>query len=72
MGLGQGKPAAELLADWLTVAEGAATAPVLREAAEAAGVEMPVTEAVCALLEGAPVDQVVRSLLARPLRGETV
>jgi glycerol-3-phosphate dehydrogenase (NAD(P)+) len=72
VGLGQGKPAAELLADRRTVAEGAATAPVLREAAEAAGVEMPVTEAVCALLEGAPVDQVVRSLLARPLRGETV
>jgi glycerol-3-phosphate dehydrogenase (NAD(P)+) len=72
VGLGQGKPAAELLADRRTVAEGAATAPVLREAAEAAGVEMPVTAAVCALLEGAPVDQVVRSLLARPLRGETV
>jgi glycerol-3-phosphate dehydrogenase (NAD(P)+) len=72
VGLGQGKRAAELLADRRTVAEGAATAPVLREAAEAAGVEMPVTEAVCALLEGAPVDQVVRSLLARPLRGETV
>jgi glycerol-3-phosphate dehydrogenase (NAD(P)+) len=70
VGLGQGKPAAELLADRRTVAEGAATAPVLRDAAEAAGVEMPVTAAVCALLEGAPVDQVVRSLLARPLRGE--
>ncbi|ODP39081.1 NAD(P)H-dependent glycerol-3-phosphate dehydrogenase [Sphingomonas turrisvirgatae] len=72
VGLGQGRPAAELLADRRTVAEGAATAPVLREAAAAAGVEMPVTAAVCALLEGAPVDAVVRSLLARPLRGEAV
>lgn len=71
VGLGQGKAAAELLADRRTVAEGAATAPVLREAARAAGVEMPVTEAVCALLEGTPVRTVVDALLARPTRGET-
>jgi glycerol-3-phosphate dehydrogenase (NAD(P)+) len=72
VGLGQGKAAADLLADRRTVAEGAATAPVLREAARAAGVEMPVTEAVCALLEGTPVRTVVDALLARPPRGETV
>jgi glycerol-3-phosphate dehydrogenase (NAD(P)+) len=71
VGLGEGKAAAELLADRRTVAEGAATAPVLREAARAAGVEMPVTEAVCALLEGTPVRTVVDALLARPPRGET-
>ena len=71
VGLGQGKAASELLADRRTVAEGAATAPVLREAARAAGVEMPVTEAVCALLEGTPVRAVVDALLARPPRGET-
>ncbi|OYX52643.1 MAG: glycerol-3-phosphate dehydrogenase [Sphingomonas sp. 32-66-10] len=71
LGLGQGKAAAELLADRRTVAEGAATAPVLREAARAAGVDMPVTEAVCALLEGTPVRTVVDALLARPPRGET-
>ncbi len=70
VGLGQGEAAAELLADRRTVAEGAATAPVLREAARAAGVEMPVTEAVCALLEGTPVRAVVDALLARPTRGE--
>ncbi len=70
VGLGQGKAASELLADRRTVAEGAATAPVLREAARAAGVEMPVTEAVCALLEGTPVRTVVDALLARPTRGE--
>ncbi|MEG3181634.1 NAD(P)H-dependent glycerol-3-phosphate dehydrogenase [Sphingomonas sp. LT1P40] len=70
VGLGQGKAAADLLADRRTVAEGAATAPVLREAAIAAGVDMPVTEAVCALLEGAPVRDIVQSLLARPLREE--
>lgn len=72
VGLGQGKSAAELLADRRTVAEGAATAPVLREAAKAAGVDMPVTQAVCALLEGTPVGAVVDALLSRPLREEHV
>ncbi|WP_271299932.1 NAD(P)H-dependent glycerol-3-phosphate dehydrogenase [Sphingomonas sp. CV7422] len=70
VGLGQGRAAAELLADRRTVAEGAFTAPVLREAALAAAVDMPVTQAVCRLLEGAPVDAVVGALLARPLRQE--
>ncbi|WP_343518178.1 NAD(P)H-dependent glycerol-3-phosphate dehydrogenase [Sphingomonas sp.] len=72
VGLGQGRSAAELLADRRTVAEGAATAPVLREAAEAAGVDMPVTQAVCALLEGTPVAKVVDALLSRPLREEHI
>jgi glycerol-3-phosphate dehydrogenase (NAD(P)+) len=70
VGLGQGKSAAELLADRKTVAEGAATAPVLREAAARAGVDMPVAEAVCALLAGTDVRAVVEALLARPLREE--
>ncbi|MFA6124836.1 MAG: NAD(P)H-dependent glycerol-3-phosphate dehydrogenase [Sphingomonas sp.] len=70
VGLGQGKRAADLLADRLTVAEGAFTAPVLRDAAAAAGVDMPVVEAVCALLDGRDVDAVVGALLARPLRPE--
>ncbi|WP_404373627.1 NAD(P)H-dependent glycerol-3-phosphate dehydrogenase [Sphingomonas sp. MMS24-J45] len=70
MGLGQGKRAADLLADRLTVAEGAFTAPVLREAASAAGVAMPVVEAVCDLLEGRDVHAVIDALLARPLTRE--
>jgi glycerol-3-phosphate dehydrogenase (NAD(P)+) len=70
-GLGEGQSASALLANRRTVAEGAFTAPVLRDAARAAGVEMPVVEAVCALLDGsAPVAQVVEALLARPLRPE--
>ncbi|KQS05100.1 glycerol-3-phosphate dehydrogenase [Sphingomonas sp. Leaf357] len=68
--LGQGRAAAELMADRRTVAEGAFTAPVLREAAREAGVDMPVSEAVCALLEGANVRDVVGALLARPLTRE--
>ena len=72
VGLGQGRSAAELMADRRTVAEGAFTAPVLREAAVAAGVDMPVTEAVNALLEGADVRAVVEALHSRPLRAEAV
>ncbi|WP_340267561.1 NAD(P)H-dependent glycerol-3-phosphate dehydrogenase [Sphingobium mellinum] len=70
-GLGEGQAAADLLANRRTVAEGAFTAPVLRAAARAAKVEMPVVEAVCALLEEAvPLAQVIDALLARPLRPE--
>ncbi|MGC4251297.1 MAG: NAD(P)H-dependent glycerol-3-phosphate dehydrogenase [Sphingobium sp.] len=70
-GLGEGQPAAALLANRRTVAEGAFTAPVLREAARASSVEMPVVEAVCALLEdAAPLPQVIDALLARPIRAE--
>ncbi|MET3724855.1 NAD(P)H-dependent glycerol-3-phosphate dehydrogenase [Sphingomonas trueperi] len=72
VGLGQGRSAAELLSDRKTVAEGAFTAPVLREAAAEAAVEMPVTLAVNALLEGAPVVEVIDALLSRPLRAEAV
>ncbi|MFA5963828.1 MAG: NAD(P)H-dependent glycerol-3-phosphate dehydrogenase [Sphingomonas sp.] len=70
VGLGQGRAARDLLADRRTVAEGAFTAPVLREAAQAAGIDMPVTEAVCALLDGADVRDVVGALLSRPLARE--
>lgn len=70
VGLGQGRSAAELMADRKTVAEGAFTAPVLKQAAADARVDMPVCEAVCALLSGTPVAQVIETLLARPLREE--
>ncbi len=70
-GLGEERSAADLLAEGRTVAEGAFTAPVLQNAARAAGVEMPVVDAVCDLLSGAAnVDQIVGQLLARPLRSE--
>ncbi|MEJ7925919.1 NAD(P)H-dependent glycerol-3-phosphate dehydrogenase [Sphingobium sp. AN641] len=70
-GLGEGQSAADLLANRHTVAEGAFTAPVLRDAARDAGVEMPVVEAVCALLEDrAPIATIIDALLSRPLRPE--
>jgi glycerol-3-phosphate dehydrogenase (NAD(P)+) len=72
-GIGEGARPADLLADRKTVAEGAFTAPVLKRAAEALGVDMPIVAAVCALLaEEASVDEAVGRLLARPLRAEGV
>ncbi len=72
-GIGEGRSAAELLSDRRTVAEGAFTAPVLRRVADAAGVEMPIVAAVCALLDGsASAKDVVGGLLARPLKSEGI
>lgn len=71
-GLGQGKPATEMLADRRTVAEGAFTAPVLLQSAQQLGVEMPIVTAVCALLDGSfNVAEVTAALLARPLKAES-
>jgi glycerol-3-phosphate dehydrogenase (NAD(P)+) len=70
-GIGAGARAAELLSERRTVAEGAATAPVLAEAAAKLDVDMPIVEAVCALLKGEDsVDHVIGRLLTRPLRIE--
>jgi glycerol-3-phosphate dehydrogenase (NAD(P)+) len=71
LGIGQGRPAAELLADRRTVAEGAFTAPVLHRLAEQRGVDMPIVAAVVALLEGREsVDDVLERLMTRPPRPE--
>ena len=53
------------------LAEGAFTAAALVDLARAKAVEMPVAEAVAAIVSGgASVDAVIAALLARPLRGE--
>ncbi|MFZ4689376.1 MAG: NAD(P)H-dependent glycerol-3-phosphate dehydrogenase [Polymorphobacter sp.] len=70
LGIGRGAAAADLLAGARTVAEGAATTPVLVAAARAAGVDMPIAAAVAALLEGAPLAETVAGLLGRPLKAE--
>jgi glycerol-3-phosphate dehydrogenase (NAD(P)+) len=71
MALGEGQSAAQALAGKLSVAEGAATAPVLVEAAQAIGVEMPISAAVADLLAGrSTVGEVVMRLLSRPLTTE--
>jgi len=69
--LGEGKSAAEALSGKISVAEGAATAPVLAGIARREGIDMPIVEAVASLLAGdAPASAVVSGLLSRPLRAE--
>jgi len=72
-GIGEGRSAAELLADRMTVAEGAFTAPVLARLARDKGIDMPIVEAVDALIGGrAGVDEVLGALLSRPSRSEAI
>lgn len=72
-GIGQGHSASELLTDRKTVAEGAFTAPVLARLARENGIDMPIVDAVDALIAGrANVDQVLDALLTRPPRAEGV
>ncbi|HLQ91064.1 MAG TPA: NAD(P)H-dependent glycerol-3-phosphate dehydrogenase [Xanthobacteraceae bacterium] len=53
------------------LAEGAATAPVLVEMAQSKGVEMPIAEAVAAILAGrASIAEAIENLLTRPFRAE--
>jgi glycerol-3-phosphate dehydrogenase (NAD(P)+) len=69
--LGEGMSAADALSGKNSVAEGAATAPVLADLARRDAIDMPIVEAVCRLLAGdAPASAVVADLLARPLRAE--
>ena len=73
LGLGQGRPAAELMADRKTVAEGAFTAPVLKRLADSKGIDMPIVGAVDALLSAAAsVEAVLEALLSRPPRAEAI
>lgn len=65
--LGQGSA----IAATRSIAEGAATAPILAVAAAARGVEMPIVAAVADLVAGtASVEAVIDRLLSRPLRDE--
>jgi glycerol-3-phosphate dehydrogenase (NAD(P)+) len=71
LALGGGQTLEEALAGKLSVAEGVASAPAVRELARRLGVETPICEAVAAILAGeAGVDDAIRGLLARPLREE--
>ena len=71
-GIGEGRAAAELMADRRTVAEGAFTAPVLARLAEQEKIDMPIVAAVAALLDGRmKVEQALEQLLSRPPRPES-
>jgi glycerol-3-phosphate dehydrogenase (NAD(P)+) len=47
------------------VVEGLTTAPVLRDLAHRLEIELPITEGVCAVLEGAPLTELVSNLMSR-------
>ena len=73
LGIGQGRSAAELMANSKTVAEGAFTAPVLARLARDKSIDMPIVDAVDALITGrANVDQALDALLTRPPRAEGI
>lgn len=71
LALGGGQSLEEALAGKLTVAEGVASAPAVRQLARKLGVETPICEAVAAILAGeVDVDTAIRGLLSRPLKDE--
>jgi glycerol-3-phosphate dehydrogenase (NAD(P)+) len=47
------------------VVEGLTTAPVLRDLSHRLGIELPITEGVCAVLEGTPLAELVVQLMRR-------
>jgi glycerol-3-phosphate dehydrogenase (NAD(P)+) len=71
MALGQGRTVAQALAGKLSVAEGVASAPAVRDLAAKLGVEMPICQAVAGVLaDEHTVDAAIMGLLSRPLKSE--
>jgi glycerol-3-phosphate dehydrogenase (NAD(P)+) len=71
LALGRGVPLAQAIAELGHVAEGVWSAPAILARARAAGIEMPITETVCAVLDGQlSVQAAVGQLLARDPRAE--
>ena len=69
--LGEGRRAAEILAERRAVTEGVATAPAMVQLALRAGVEMPICSAVDDILaERVSVEQAMAALMSRPYKGE--
>ncbi|THD74456.1 MAG: NAD(P)-dependent glycerol-3-phosphate dehydrogenase [Phenylobacterium sp.] len=72
LALGRGETLDQALAGKLSVAEGVASAPAVRQLARKLGVEVPICEATAAILAGeASVDAAIMGLLSRPLREES-
>jgi glycerol-3-phosphate dehydrogenase (NAD(P)+) len=71
LALGSGQTLEEALSGKLTVAEGVASAPAVRDLARKYGVEMPICEAVAGVLAGEhTVEAAIMGLLSRPLKSE--
>jgi glycerol-3-phosphate dehydrogenase (NAD(P)+) len=77
---GRNRHAGELIAQGATpdeaaaqigqVVEGLTTAPVLRDLARRLGIELPITEGVCSVLEGKSLAELVAGLMGRKPTGE--
>ncbi|MBS0334752.1 MAG: NAD(P)-dependent glycerol-3-phosphate dehydrogenase, partial [Proteobacteria bacterium] len=71
LALGRGQTLDEALSGKVSVAEGVASAPAVRQLARKLAVDTPICEAVAAILAGElGVDDAIRGLLSRPLREE--
>ena len=70
--LAQGLPLARILTELGHVAEGVSTAPMVLQRARALGVEMPITQAVAAVLDGHMTPaQAIEQLMGRGARPES-
>lgn len=70
--LGEGRSLQEILAERRSVAEGVESAPAIVALAARHGVEMPICEAVEAILhERVSIDDAIKALLSRPFRAES-
>ena len=63
--IAQGATQEEAVAEIGMVVEGLTTAPVLRDVSHRLGIELPITEGVCAVLEGVPLTDLVEQLMRR-------
>jgi len=71
LALGQGRSLEDALAGKVSVAEGVASAPAVRDLAARIGVAAPICEAVAAILAGeVAVGDAITGLLSRPLKSE--
>jgi glycerol-3-phosphate dehydrogenase (NAD(P)+) len=63
--IARGRTPDEAMAEIGQVVEGLTTAPVLRDLSHRWGVELPITEGVCAVLEGLDLSELLSSLMRR-------
>jgi glycerol-3-phosphate dehydrogenase (NAD(P)+) len=69
--LAKGRNLKDILSDTKMVAEGVETTTVALELAKLHNVEMPITQAVQAMLAGQPAPEALRQLISRAPRSET-
>ncbi len=68
--LGQGESLEQVLGSMIMVAEGVTTARAARDLGRQRGVELPITEQVCALFEGRDPTSALMALMTRDLKRE--